>query len=84
MTFYQAKKRKKEMKYEGEIVMCQFLETLHLFWFFDMLINLITIKIEQKKGKKKKMRHVKTDCKTSHKITFYIKSLESLASCARL
>lgn len=54
MTFYQAKKRKKEMKYEGEIVMCQFLETLHLFWFFDMLINLITIKIEQKKGKKKK------------------------------
>lgn len=58
MTFYQAKKRKKEMKYEGEIVMCQFLETLHLFWFFDMLINLITIKIEQKKVKKKKMRHV--------------------------
>lgn len=54
MTFYQAKKRKKEMKYEGEIVMCQFLETLHLFWFFNMLINLITIKIEQKKGKKKK------------------------------
>lgn len=54
MTFYQAKKRKKEMKYEGEIVMCQFLETLHLFWFFDMLINLITSKIEQKKGKKKK------------------------------
>lgn len=54
MTFYQAKKRKKEMKYEGEIVMCQFLETLHLFWFFDMLINLITIKIEQKKGKKKR------------------------------
>lgn len=54
MTFYQAKKRKKEMKYEGEIVMCQFLETLHLFWFFDMLINLITIKIEQKKVKKKK------------------------------
>lgn len=46
------------MKYEGEIVMCQFHETLHLFWFFDMLINLITIKIEQKKGKKKKMRHV--------------------------
>lgn len=42
------------MKYEGEIVMCQFLETLHLFWFFDMLINLITSKIEQKKGKKKK------------------------------
>lgn len=42
------------MKYEGEIVMYQFLETLHLFWFFDMLINLITIKIEQKKGKKKK------------------------------
>lgn len=44
------------MKYGGEIVMCQFLETLHLFWFFDMLINLITgtIKIEQKKGKKKK------------------------------
>lgn len=54
MTFYQAKKRKKEMKYEGEIVMCQFLETLHLFWFFDMLINLITSKIEPKKGKKKK------------------------------
>lgn len=53
MTFYQAKK-KKEMKYEEEIVMYQFLETLHLFWFFDMLINLITIKIEQKKGKKKK------------------------------
>lgn len=42
------------MKYEGEIVMCQFLETLHLFWFFDMLINLITIKIEQKKSKKKR------------------------------
>lgn len=51
------------MKYEGEIVMCQFLETLHLFWFFDMLINLITIKIEQKKGKKKKMRHVKLTAK---------------------
>lgn len=72
------------MKYGGEIVMCQFLETLHLFWFFDMLINLITIKIEQKKGKKKKNETCVTDCKTGHKITFYIKSLESLASCARL
>lgn len=71
------------MKYEGEIVMCQFLETLHLFWFFDMLINLITIKIEQKKGKKKKW-DMWNWLQNKSKITFYIKSLESLASCARL